>query len=695
MKRIRVLDKNVAEQIAAGEVVERPASVVKELVENAIDAGATAVTVEIRHGGITYIRVTDNGSGVEPDDVPTAFLRHATSKVQVFDDLNTIGTLGFRGEALASIAAVSRVEFVTKTHDAPYATRYCIEGGEETDHAETGAPDGTTIVVRDLFYNVPARLKFLKRDTVEAAQINGMIDRLALSHPEVSFKLIIDRKIKLHTPGNGKLLSSVHAVFGQAFAETLLPVDYGMNGISVTGFVSRTDAGRKTRSMQHFFVNGRYIHTKLCTAALEEAYENAMMTGKYPSCVLNISLGFDRVDVNVHPAKTEVRFAQEREVYDAVLSAVKAAVSRADIIKSAQADPSLRTVRQNVLNPFVEQAPAEQTMLPQKAVTVVHQEAAMPKQTPPSVQKVTPHEQVTEKQKPMASPARPVSSVNQTVVHAPRADYHVDPKIDTKKTAGSFSASKQTASKPEKSDTSAFRHLKKDAFVLPDKQIKMILEEEPAEPQKTKQTEPAQKQPERSLDAQTAPPLVFRMIGEVFSTYVLFEMNETLFLLDKHAAHERILFERLKKTVSSNERQLLLSPVVVNTSAQEYQVVLEHQSLVQSLGFDWELFGNHSFLLREVPLLLAHLDVRDLFLDIAQKLCQQKQHISTDLYEELLHSMACRSAVKAHDDTKPEELQALLEEVVKNDEIRHCPHGRPVMISFSKQELERRFGRIQ
>ncbi len=684
MKRIHVLDKNVAEQIAAGEVVERPASVVKELTENAIDAGATAVTVEIRHGGITYIRVTDNGSGVEPDDVPTAFLRHATSKVQVFDDLNTIGTLGFRGEALASIAAVSRVEFVTKTHDAPYATRFCIEGGEETDHSETGAPDGTTIVVRDLFYNVPARLKFLKRDTAEAAQISGIVDRLALSHPEVSFKLLVDRKMKLHTPGNGKLLSAVHAVFGQAFAEMLLPVDYGMNGISVTGFVSKTNAGRKTRSMQHFFVNGRYIHTKLCTAALEEAYENAMMTGKYPSCVLNVSLGFDRVDVNVHPAKTEVRFAQEREVYDAVLSAVKAAVSRADIIKNAQNSPSLRTVGQNVLNPFVEQIQAEQTMLPQKSVTVVRQESPTEEMMIPASGETA--QGILAKQTP--NPLRTRSASSGTV-HAPRADY----RVDAKETTDFLPVAGESVKKQSPSMNTSFKHLKKDAFVFPDKGIKIILEEE--EETQDKPTEPFSNQPKPTPNVQTAPPLVFRMIGEVFSTYVLFELNESLFLLDKHAAHERILFERLKKNVSAKERQILLSPVVVNTSAQEYQAVLSHQELVQSLGFDWELFGNHSFLLREVPLLLAHLDVRDLFLDIAQKLCRQKQHISTDLYEELLHSMACRSAVKAHDDTKPEELQALLEEVVKNDEIRHCPHGRPVMISFSKQELERRFGRIQ
>ena len=680
MKRIHVLEKNVAEQIAAGEVVERPASVVKELVENAVDAGATAVTVEIRHGGITYIRVTDNGSGVVAEDVPTAFLRHATSKVQVFDDLNAIGTLGFRGEALASIAAVSRVEFVTKTHDAPYATRFCIEGGEEIGCFETGAPDGTTVIVRDLFYNVPARLKFLKRDTVETSQINGIIDRLALSHPEVSVKLIIDRKTKLHTPGNGKLISAIHAVFGQDFAEALLPVDYGMNGISVTGFVSKTTAGRKTRSMQHFFVNGRYIHSKLCTAALEEAYENAMMVGKYPSCVLNLSLGFDRVDVNVHPAKTEVRFADERQTYDAVLSAVKASIQRADILKNARTDVSLPVRKQNVLNPFVPKEEAEQTVLSAKPVTVV-----LPESKPVNERKTDTG--VPEMKQREEQAIRMVSEISHSVgfsngtVRAPIAAYRLEEQEPP--------APKQTAApaKTEKEVDASFRHLKKDAFVLPNKQIKMVLEEDEDAP--AIQTKEPEKKEEPSK------PTVFRLIGEAFATYAVFESNDTLFLLDKHAAHERILFERLKKTVSSNERQILLSPVVVNTSAQEYQAVLEHESLVQSLGFFWEVFGNHSFLLREVPLLLAHLNVRDLFLDIAQKLMQQKQHVSTDLYEELLHSMACRSAVKANDDTKPEELEALLQEVVQNGEIRHCPHGRPVIISFSKQEIERRFGRIQ
>ena len=333
MAKIHVLSREVAELIAAGEVVERPASIVKELLENAIDASASAVTVEIRHGGISYIRVTDNGTGMEPDDVPTAFLRHATSKVQISDDLTAIGTLGFRGEALASIAAVARVNLMTKQREQILGARINIEGGVQTDFEEAGCADGTTIVVRDLFYNVPARLKFLKKDTTEAAVISGIMDKIALSHPEISFKYIQDHKTRLHTPGDGSLLSAIHAVFGREFADGMISVDYGINGVSVSGFVCGTRAGRPNRSMQHFFVNRRYIRSKLCAAALEEGYQGKMMVGKYPSCVLNISLPFEMVDVNVHPAKTEVRFIDERAVYDAILFAVRSAVRKEDIFK--------------------------------------------------------------------------------------------------------------------------------------------------------------------------------------------------------------------------------------------------------------------------------------------------------------------------------------------------------------------------
>lgn len=652
MSKIHVLSREVAELIAAGEVVERPASVVKELLENAIDASASAVTVEIRHGGISYIRVTDNGSGIEPGDLPTAFLRHATSKVRLSDDLTAIGTLGFRGEALASIAAVSRVEMLSKQQDQALGARICFEGGEQTVYEEAGCADGTTIVVRDLFYNVPARLKFLKRDTAEAAQINGIMDRIALSHPEISFKYIVDRKQRLHTPGDGKLLSAVYAVFGREFAEGMIPVNYGTNGISVTGLVCGTRAGRPSRSMQHFFVNRRYIRSKLCATALEEGYQGKMMTGKYPSCVLNVALPFDMVDVNVHPAKTEVRFVEERTVYDAVLFAVRAAVGKEDILKRAAASLEKKPISDaKLLSPFREKE-TEQTIL-----KVPLSENADP------------------------APALP-TSVSSHRVASPSVGYasqkkNADPADEIP--AFSYIKTENLVRKPELREK------------LNEKKITFVPEtpeEEPVFPKK----EPIQQRTDVKEKDFTES---YRVIGELFKTYVLFEGENRFFLLDKHAAHERILYEKLKRSVKTDERQLLLTPIIVNVSADEFVLLDENKELLASLGFSYEAFGERSFLIREVPSILANTDQKALFLDITEKLSAKRKTISASLYEELLHSMACRAAIKANDSTPIPELEALLHTVIENGELRHCPHGRPIVIAFEKSELEHRFGRIQ
>lgn len=656
MANIHVLSREVAELIAAGEVVERPASVVKELIENAIDASATAVTVEIRRGGISYIRITDNGTGMESDDMPTAFLRHATSKVRLSDDLNAIGTLGFRGEALASVSAVARVEMTSKRRGQVLGARICLEGGEQVSFEEAGCADGTTIMVRDLFYNVPARLKFLKKDTTEGAVINGIMDKIALSHPEISFKYISDRKTRLHTPGDGNLISAIHAVFGKEFAEGMLPVDYGMNGISVTGFVCGTRAGRPSRSMQHFFVNHRYIRSKLCTAALEEGYQNALMIGKYPSCVLNVAVDFDLVDVNVHPAKTEVRFVDERTVYDTILFAVRSAVSKEDILKRAAASLDKKPLSdQNLLSPFRNRE-SEQTVM--KAEVLPKKESA----------------------------ATTVVSVAPTIGHSGRV---ASP-------APAYSVSKPQKPGVSKTEELPFSYIRKEDLIpktglaakLQEKQITLIPETEEISKRPVVPTESADEKAKSFTDN-------FRMIGELFMTYVLFEGNDQLFLLDKHAAHERILYEKLKRSVKMNERQILLTPIVVNVSAEEFALLDENREILASLGFFYESFGERSFLLREVPLILADADQKELFLDIAGKLAENRKTVMAALFEELLHSMACRAAVKANDSSSPQELEALLYTVIQNDEIRHCPHGRPVIIALSKSELERRFGRIQ
>lgn len=651
MGKINLLDKNVAELIAAGEVIERPASIVKELLENSIDAGATAVTVEIRRGGVSYIRVTDNGSGIFPEDIPTAFLRHATSKIRLSDDLDSIATLGFRGEALASIAAVSRLELVSKTRESPLGARIRLEGGEPLSLEEAGCPDGTTIVVTDLFYNVPARLKFLRKDVSEGNTVASLVERLALSHPEVSVKFISDRKTRLHSPGDGELLSAVHAVFGADFASALLPVDYGCDGISVTGYTSRPEQSRSNRSMQHFFVNHRYIHSKVCLAALEEGYKNAIMVGKYPFCVLNISLPYHEVDVNVHPAKTEVRFQDDRSVYNTIYFAVKSALSRDDILKKAAQTKPPDTVP-NLLSSFRNEEAAQ---------TVLSVERSADSSDPKPVY-VSP------------VPAPPL------ILNDGNAEYRSSNPV----------SSETSASPPEMPSRSALQNPSVSDYS--DRGI-VFVPETVEEPQPKKAGAPVQvAAPELPKEE---PSFSVRVIGELFQTYLLFEGQDVFFLLDKHAAHERIVFEKLKVSVTTAERQLLLKPVVVQASAEEREALFENESLLAEMGFVFEDFGNHTLLIREVPLILAEYDAADMILDIARKLIENRRDISSNTFENLLHSIACRSAIKAHDPTSIEELTELLRQVYANDEIRHCPHGRPVVVAMTRSELERKFGRIQ
>lgn len=665
MGKINVLDKSVAELIAAGEVVERPASIVKELLENSIDAGATAVTVEIRRGGINYIRVTDNGSGILPEDVPTAFLRHATSKVRLSDDLNFISTLGFRGEALASIAAVSRLELTSKTRENPFGTSIVLEGGEQVSLSEAGCPDGTTIQVRDLFYNVPARLKFLRRDPSEANLVGGIVDKLALSHPEISFKFISDHKTRLHTPGDGKLLSAIHAVFGGDFSSALLPVDYGCDGVSVKGYTSSASAGRANRSMEHFFVNSRYVRSKICTAALEEGYKNSLMTGKYPFCVLNVELPFEQVDVNVHPAKTEVRFVDGGPVANAVYFAVKSALSQEDILRAAREDTTRAQRVPNLLSKFQSEE-AEQprlTALPQTPVPAPADPADHPDPQPAG------------REKPSLSGREQAGRA----AHSP-----AQPMVLRDRPAAAYGSRPAPPSRPPE----------EYQFIRPDPPAASPPEERPAPPERLGE-KGITFVPEPSGDGSAAQPLEVRVIGEAFRTYVIFEAEGVLYLLDKHAAHERILYEKLKQSVTTEQRQLLLKPVVAHVSQEEQQALEDHRELLEKMGFSYEEFGSHALIVREVPLVLAECDIADLLVDTANKLLEGKRDVSSEAYERLLHSMACRSAIKAHDETSLEELAELLRMVYANGEIRHCPHGRPVAAALTQREIEKLFGRIQ
>lgn len=663
MGKINVLDKSVSELIAAGEVIERPASIVKELLENSIDAGASALTVEIKNGGISFIRVSDNGSGLEREDLPTAFLRHATSKVSSQPDLEHIATLGFRGEALASISAVAKVEMITKTAGQELGSRIVVQGGEQLLLDDAGCAQGTTIVVRDLFYNVPARLKFLKKDSSEGNAVQGIVEKLALSHSEVSFKLIKENKPVLHTAGDGKLLSAVYAVLGREFANSLLEVDYTYQGVRVSGLITKPSFSRSNRSLQHFFVNDRYVKSRTCLAALEEGYKNSIMVSKFPGCVLKIELDYSLVDVNVHPAKTEVRFVNERPVFEAIYFGVKTALSKEDILKVKEQNTHLaakvlpakpeQSVQQMKLSEpkkddsFLHVNLSEyhqMTSAPTKlhAPAVPFGEDAKTKQTEPEKQNRNP-----------VSPAEPAAKPMQKVSPEPPA--------------------KQLAEDP-------FQFLDATSFVK--KEVPKVPEEKPEELLK----------PAVSEWEEWEEPEQLRMIGELFKTYILCEVDDLFVILDKHAAHERILFESLKRKLHLKEGQLLLIPFELSLSAEERSVIEEHLGVFEEFGFRFQLTET-SVKITEAPLILHQYVLTEIVEDIVKNIASCRVDVTPAHFEELLHSIACRAAIRANHESSPEELLELAKEVYHDRQIRYCPHGRPVGITMSKYELEKKFGR--
>lgn len=647
MGKINLLSKDVSELIAAGEVIERPASIVKELLENSIDANASSITVEIVNGGVSLIRITDDGTGMEKSDMEIAFKRHATSKIKSADDLLSIASLGFRGEALASIAAVSRVEMVSKTFEAQLGNRLLLEGGEQLSIEETGCPNGTTIIVKDLFYNVPARLKFLKKDTSEANAIRGIADKIAISHPEISFKLVSDGKMKLFTSGNSDLKTAIYSVYGKEFSEQLIKVDYVGNGIEVKGFVTKPSASRSNRSMQHFFVNDRYVKSKTCIAAIEEGYKNSIMVGKYPGCVLKVAVPLDSVDVNVHPAKTEVRFINERIVFDAVYFAVKNAILSDDVIKPVA-------------------------------------EAFEKKQ-----------EKAEEPEQFKMTPKRSADTEAFTAMSADEFRYKVDKAMPQKMSAPQVSYKTESRAKKQierKPLSDSFSYITDDSLKKAENTVVLRLENGESEIfSEGKRVElPENNKPLEKVDDFDN----FKPIGELFSTYLLFEMGDVFYLMDKHAAHERILFEELKKTISSQDRQIMLEPPVVSLSAQELGAVNENREKLEQLGFFAEEFGVHTVIIREAPSVISSELCVEAFMEIVEKLCDNRRDASSDIFENLLHSIACRSAIKANDKTDIAELSELLRLICNNNEIRYCPHGRPIVVTFTKREIEKKFGRV-
>ena len=651
MPRIQVLDKQVAELIAAGEVVDRPSSVIKELVENAVDAGSTVITVEIRRGGITFMRVTDNGCGIAPEDVPTAFLRHATSKVVREDDLNSIATLGFRGEALASISAVAHVELLTRASGSVTGVRYTCGGAEEPVMEEAGCPEGTTILVRDLFYNTPARMKFLKKDSTEGNSVAGILDKLALSHPEISFRFIRDGKEQLHTPGDGKLSSTIYAVYGREFSSALIPVRYELGHVKVEGYVSAPTSSRPNRSMQNFFINGRYIRSRTAMAALEEAYKGSIMVGKFPACVLHLRLSFGAVDVNVHPAKLEVRFVNERPIFDAVYHGVKSALHAGDT-------PKVMELKQRPLVQPYAPVPQRQEQLRME----------LPKQRPADFPE-------------RPRPASPVFGQNSPVLLRDSGGEKSRPSF-----SGFLESILDSEPKPEPVPAPPAKEEERPPLPETPPPLSQALEKPlpvAEEPSFSPPAEPAVKE------------FHSRVIGEAFGTYLIVQYSQDeLMFIDKHAAHERLLYERLKRENAGGEAQTLLEPVTVTLDKEEYTAALDHLEDFAKAGFEVEDFGAGTVLVRSAPLLLDGGDAAEAVMEIAGYLASLKNRMTTEHLDWVYHNVACRAAMKAGDSITREEMVSLAQELERNPDVRYCPHGRPVYILLRRRDIERQFGRV-
>lgn len=623
MPKIIQLSPHIANLIAAGEVVERPASVMKELLENAVDAGATSVTAEIRDGGMTFLRVTDNGCGMEPADARTAFLRHATSKLRTAEDLAAITTMGFRGEALAAIASVSRIDLLTKSAGSLSGTSLSLEAGSITEESEAGCPEGTTIIVRDLFYNTPARMKFMKSDVVEGSRVTAAVQNQALAHPEVAFRFLRDGKEVLSTPGTGKLMDAMYNIYGKESGR-MVPVQSQWDGYRLTGFVSKPTDSRPSRNLQSFFVNGRPVKSRLMMAALEEAYRNRIMTGKFPACVLQLELPATAVDVNVHPAKTEVKFLNEKAVFDCIHYGVLGGLNQTQDRPEVQFKPQPSVPAAPVSAPAAQSTKQQdffRTMTAQeyKAFSGAIKDAPKPKPTA------------------AAATAAAVERTSASVLREPV----VTPQL-----------------KPQP---------------LP---VPPIISEEPEQ---------------QVMDMPQAEP--WRYVGELFRSYVVVEQGEDAFIIDKHAAHERILFDKLKSNQEAITAQALLTPLPCQLSAAACGVLLANQEFLRELGFELDTIGENTIALRQIPMDLSEGDARDAIEAIASDLLVGRKEDISSVRDEVLHTVACKAAIKAGWHTDEKELLVLIEQVMAREDLKYCPHGRPICINLSKKQLEKQFKR--
>lgn len=648
MPKIIQLSPHIANLIAAGEVVERPASVVKELLENAVDAGASKVTIEIRDGGMTFLRVTDNGCGMAPEDARTAFLRHATSKLRSAEDLAAIGTMGFRGEALAAIASVSRIDLMTKTAGAISGTSLHLEAGQILEEAEVGCPEGTTIIIRDLFYNTPARMKFMKSDTVEGGRVAAAVQLQALAHPEVAFQFLRDGKQVLSTPGNGGLQAAVYCVYGRDCAR-MVNVDSRWEGYHLTGYVTKPTDARPSRNLQTFFVNNRPVKSKLLVSALEEAYRNQIMVGKFPACVLHLTLPAGAVDVNVHPAKTEVKFLSEKAVFDCVhygvLGALNKQPDRPQIQFQRKPEPAPAPAPAATVSASVSPAKKEpffRTMTAQEYKTFSAAMQDSPKPTPAAASATA--VKIRQEAEPSLKETVIVPKPAQSVVSTPLPPVNV-PK-------------KQPAAAPV-----------------------------PLPPIPEPQEEPEQTVLEMPKE------IPWRMVGELYNSYILVEQGDDAFLIDKHAAHERILFEKLKANQEKISAQSLLTPIPVRLSPSAAGELLENRKALDELGFEIEEFGENTLLLRQIPMDLSPEDAADALETLASDLLNGRREHADTVRDELLHTVACKAAIKAGWKNDEAELLVVAKAVMSREDLKYCPHGRPICVTLSKKQLEKQFKR--
>lgn len=666
MGKINVLNKHIAELIAAGEVVERPSSVIKELVENSIDAGATTINIEIKNGGVTYMRITDNGIGIEKDDIKKAFLRNATSKIKVEDDLNNISTLGFRGEALFSICAVSKVELMTKTNGEEIGTHYKIEGGEEVLFEECGCSSGTTIIVRDLFYNTPARMKFLKKDSSEGTLIAKILDRIALSHPEVAFKFIREGKLELNTPGNGQVASAIYAVYGKEFFSSLMELEYKLNGVKLSGFINKPTSPRASRNMQHFFINGRYVKSRTAMVALEEAFKGSIMVQKFPACIMYIEIPFDSVDVNVHPSKVEIRFVDERPIFDAIYHGVKSALLRGNSsallnerkIASNDNKKSVDNIHYSVenINSFEDKNLKNKNDI-QAIKSVILNRDLNKESFSNMVEEIT---------------------AEAPEIYLPKKSENVYAKklvLDTDKDYNILNLEKSVL-KSEKEDNIQ----------------KNVLDSNIA-PQAKNKNDHYEVEKNVQLGFENKDDIDIKIKGEIFNTYIIVEKNtDEVVFIDKHAAHEKMIYKELKSSENAPLPQIFLEPVVVSLSKDEYTAIVDNISMFIKSGFEIDDFGNSSVVVRAAPSYLDNVSITDIITEMANYILDHKKNIQSNYVEWLYENIACRAAIKAGKEAKLEEMQVLIKRIIKEDP-RFCPHGRPIAVTMKRHEIEKMFGR--